>query len=206
MSGENSELQDIKKQFHLLMENYPEVYARYQTSPNLPRAMMAHDKMEADLTALHRRMFAYQASIDKQLEENETSLQNLTTQNSKMNAILSKQEMKVSSMNDVMKEKKTIKMPVRESFNTITGLADEDVPTQSQFYTVDNARLIEISAYYYSIARIVYLLVGIGIVSYFIFERVDSPDSTILADAKMKTDELKNKLIEPSAATTMRLQ
>lgn len=188
------------------MENYPEVYARYQTSPNLPRAMMAHDKMEADLTALHRRMFAYQASIDKQLEENETSLQNLTTQNSKMNAILSKQEMKVSSMNDVMKEKKTIKMPVRESFNTITGLADEDVPTQSQFYTVDNARLIEISAYYYSIARIVYLLVGIGIVSYFIFERVDSPDSTILADAKMKTDELKNKLIEPSAATTMRLQ
>ena len=201
MTANNDELQDIKKQFHLIMENYPKVYANFKVNPNLPSAMMEHDKMEANLTALYRRMFAYQASIEKQLEVRGADLQQLTNQNSKLNIMLSKGEMALASMNNVMVQKKTIKMPVRESFDTISGLADEDVPTQSQLYTVDNARSIEISSYYYSIARIVYLLVGISIVSYFIFQRVDSPDSTILADAKMKADELKSKVIEPATTT-----
>lgn len=197
----NSELKDIKKQFYFIMENYPAVYANYKINPNLPSAIMAHDKMEADLTALHRRMFAYKAAVEKQLEEHEDTLQKLTTENSNLNIRLSTQEMTLASMNNAMNDKKTIKMPVRESFSTITGLAENDVPTQSQLDTVDNARSIEISSYYYSIARVVYLLVGISIVSYFIFQKVDSPDSTILADAKVKADELKSKVVEPITTT-----
>lgn len=196
MNANNAELNDIKNQFHLIMENYPTVYANYKMNPNLPSAMMAHDKMESNLTALYRRMFAYQASIEKQLEEHESGLHDLTNENSNLTAMVAKREMSVASTNE-MRKKKTVKMPVRESFETITGLADGDVPTPNQISMVDDARAIEKSAYYYSIARIIYLLVGISIVSYFIFQRVGSPDSTILADAKMKADELKNRIIQP---------
>jgi hypothetical protein len=200
MTENNAELNDIKKQFYIIMENYPKVYANYKMNPRLPSAMTEHDKMEANLTAMYRRMFAHQASIDKQLEEHDTDLQKLTTQNAKLNSMLSTQEMTLASMNNTMNDnKKIIKMPIRESFDTITGLANDDAPTQNQLYTVDNARSIEISSYYHSIARIVYLLVGITVVAYFIFKRVDSPDSTILADAKMKADEIKNKVVQPAA-------
>lgn len=194
----NAELDDIKKQFNFIMENYPAVYANYKLNPQLPSAMTAHDKMESNLTALYRRMFAYQAAIEKQLEEHENGLHDLTNQNSNLNTRLAKREMSLASTKETMGNKKTVKMPLRESFETITGLADEDVPTPNQISIVDDARTIEKSAYYYSIARIVYLLTGISIVSYFIFQRVGSPESTILADAKMKANELKNKVIQPA--------
>jgi hypothetical protein len=64
MTANKSELDDIKNQFYLIMENYPEVYANYKMNPHLSSAMMAH---ESRLTELYRRMFAYQASIDKQM-------------------------------------------------------------------------------------------------------------------------------------------
>ena len=57
---------------------------------------------------------------------------------------------------------------------------------------VEEAKTIEKTAYMYSIARIVYLLVGIVVVSYFVLQTVGGPDSTILTDAKMKADQVKN--------------
>ena len=202
MTANKSELDDIKNQFHLIMERYPEVYANYKMNPHLPSAMSAHDKMESRLTALYRRMFAYQASIDKQMEENDSGLQNLTVQNSNLNTMLARKELNLASTNETKSKKKIVRMPLREGFETITGLAGDDAPTPNQISMVDDARAIEKSAYYYSIARIVYLLAGISVVSYFIFKRVGAPDSTILADAKMKVDELKNKVVQPAEVNT----
>lgn len=198
MTANNAELDDIKNQFHLIMENYPTIYANYKMNPHLPSAMVAHDKMESNLTSLYRRMFAYQASIDKQLEEHETGLHELTNQNSNLNTMLARRELSLASTNE-MSKKKSVKMPLRESFETITGLAQEDAPTPNQISMVDDARAIEKSAYYYSIARVIYLLAGITVISYFIFQRVGSPESTILADTKTKAIELKNKVVPTPA-------
>jgi hypothetical protein len=65
---------------------------------------------------------------------------------------------------------------------------------------VRHANTIENSVYYYSIARIIYLVVGISVVSYFIFQTIGAPDSTILADVKMKADQLKSQVqaIQPT--------
>lgn len=207
MTDNSAELDDIKNQFNLIMESYPTIYANYKMNPHLPSAMMAHDKMESNLTALYRRMFAYQASIDKQLEEHDAGLHDLTIQNSKLNTVLARRELNLASTNE-MRKKKSVKMPVRESFETITGLADEDAPTPNQISLVDHARAIEKSAYNYSIVRIVYLFVGIIIISYFIFQRIGSPESTILADAKMKAVELKNRVVPalPLAPTMVQNQ
>ena len=46
----------------------------------------------------------------------------------------------------------------------------------------------------YAIFRIIYLVVGIVTVSYFVYQTVGSPDSTLLADAKLKADQLKTNL------------
>jgi hypothetical protein len=200
MTANKSELDDIKNQFYLIMENYPEVYANYKMNPHLSSAMMAH---ESRLTELYRRMFAYQASIDKQMEENDSGLQNLTVQNSNLNTMLERKKLNLASTNETKGKKKIVRMPLREGFETITGLAGDDTPTPNQISMVDDARAIEKSAYYYSIARIVYLLAGISVVSYFIFKRVGASDSTILADAKMKVDELKNKVVQPAAVNSL---
>jgi len=191
-----TELDDIKKQFHLIMENYPAVYANFKLNPKLPSAMSEHDRMESNLTALYRRMFAYQASIDKQLEEHASELNELTNVNSRLNTTLAKREMSLTSTKKVMGDP-TQMTPLKESFETITGLAQNDAPTLNQISLADNAKTIEKSVYYYSIARIIYLLAGIGIVSYFIFQTLGAPESTILADAKLKAVELKNQVIQP---------
>ena len=195
-ANDTAMLDDIKNHFNLVMENYPTVYADYKMNPHLPSAMTAHDKMESNLTSIYRRMFSYQADIDKQMEEKESGLSALTTQNSKLNTMLATRKM-VSKKNAMAK--KSVKMPLKESFQTITGLAEDNTiapndntiaPNQNKISLVKNAELIEKSMYYYNIARIIYLLVGIIIVSYFIFKTIGSPESTILADAKMKADEL----------------
>jgi hypothetical protein len=63
-----NELSDIKTQFYAIAEKYPAVYANYKANPNLPSAMKDHDKMESTLTALYRRMFAFQAGVEKGME------------------------------------------------------------------------------------------------------------------------------------------
>jgi len=63
--------------------------------------------------------------------------------------------------------------------------------TTDEISLVSEARDIEMKSYFYAISRIVYLFVGIFMVSYFIFQTVGMPDSTILNDAKIKADQIK---------------
>jgi len=63
--------------------------------------------------------------------------------------------------------------------------------TANEISLVSEARDIEMKSYFYAISRIVYLFVGIFMVSYFIFQTVGMPDSTILNDAKIKAEQIK---------------
>jgi hypothetical protein len=176
------ELKDIHKQFHLIMEHYAKVYANFKMHPNLTSAMSAHDKTEANLVLLYRRMFVAQAAVDKQLEDAQTTVNGLTTHNTTLSKALLTQEKSLASL------KTMPQMPVRESF-----ISSDDTPTPNQLSMVRHAKAIENSVYYYSIARIIYLVVGISVVSYFIFQTIGEPTSTILADVKMKADQLKSQ-------------
>lgn len=199
--AEITELSDIKTQFYAIVENYSAVYANYKANPNLPSAMKDHDKMESNLTALYRRMFAFQAGVEKGMEQLESRLNESTNDNAKLNAIWAK---RVASINgkDAMIVKRA---PVRESF-VVSGLGG-DGPSPVEMSMVDEARSIEKTAYAHSIARIVYLLVGIAVVSYFILQTVGDPNSTILTDAKIKAEQLRNNLSQMKYdAQTMRPQ
>ena len=85
-----NELSDIKTQFYAIVENYPAIYANYKANPNLPSAMNDHDQMESKLTSLYRRMFAFQAAVEKELEQHENALNQLTNDNLNLNATLAR--------------------------------------------------------------------------------------------------------------------
>jgi hypothetical protein len=187
-----NELSDIKTHFYALMEPYSTVYANYKVNPNLPSAADAYNKMEANLTSLYRRMFTFQAGVEKDLGQHEDTVNDLTNENSKLNAMLARNAGLLNS-----KLAMTPKAAVQESFTTVTGLGDPATPpSPNQISLASEARSIEKTAYTYSIARIVYLSLGIFIISYFIFQTVGGPNSTILADAKLKADQLKNTITE----------
>lgn len=217
------DLSDLKTQFYALMENYPTVYANYKVTPKLPSVMQDHDKIESGLTSLHRRMFAFQAGVEKELDQHETTVTGLTSKNAKLNAMLARKNSSLESKDALMRTNAT----VHEPFTTINGLSQlsgcildsagnptncpcveagssscsgkckESCPvTTNQISLVAEAKSIEKSAYMYSIGRIVYLLTGITIISYFIFQTVGSPNSIILADVKIKAEQLKNNLTE----------
>ena len=198
---DKDELKDIHAHFHLIMEHYPKVYADFKLNPTLPSAMSAHDKMESNLILLYRRMFVFQAAVDKQLEDHETTMNALTIENTKTNTALVNQEKSLASLKTMPQMPQ---MPVKETF--ITGVGDTpSPPTPNQISMVRHAKDIENSVYYYSIARIIYLLVGISTVSYFIFQTIGASESTILADVKMKATQLKNQAqaIQPIQSNPM---
>jgi len=82
-------------------------------------------------------------------------------------------------------------MPGSNTCNTACGA--KCPATVDQISLVSEAQDIEKRAYIYAISRIVYLFVGIAMVSFFVFQTVRSPDSTILNDAKLKTAQITNK-------------
>jgi len=67
-------------------------------------------------------------------------------------------------------------------------------PSDATRSLVVEAANIEKRAYIHAVCRIIYLIIAICIVVYFIFQTVGSADSTILYDARMKTDQLKTGL------------
>jgi hypothetical protein len=176
------------------MEPYSTVYANYKVNPNLPSAADAYNQMEANLTSLHRRMFAFQAGVENDLGQHEDTVNDLTNENSKLNAMIARKGGSLDSKYTLI----TPKAAVQESFVTVSGsLGDPSVtPSPNQISMVSEVRSIEKTAYKYSIGRIIYLSLGIMIISYFIFQTVGGPDSTILADAKIKADQLKTTLTE----------
>lgn len=219
-----NQLDDIKTQFYATMENYPTMFANFKASPNLPSARDAHDKTEAALTSLHRRMFAFQAALEKALDENENEAGQLTTQGAKLNAMVARRTAVLNNKTEMMTPQSVSggKSIVLESF--VSGLASRQLPGCSldpignptncpcvetgantcsakcgsscpasgiQLSLVAEARDIEKREYIYAIFRIMYLVVGIAMVSYFVYQTVGSPDSAVLKDAKIKAELLK---------------
>jgi hypothetical protein len=176
----DNELHDIKLQFDAIMDNYPAVYANHKANPNLPSAMKDHDKMEAKLTALYRRMFAFQAGVEKELDHHESVMTDSTNDNVRLNAILAKKS--------AILDGKDALIAMQEPFTVRQD--PTSTPSPIQISMVEEAKTIERTAYMYSIARIVYLLAGIVVVSYFVLQTVAGPDSAILADAKTKAEQL----------------
>jgi hypothetical protein len=214
-----NELSDIRTHFYTTVERYPAVHANHNANPHLPSAMKDHDKMEANLTALHRRMFAFQAGVEKELDQHESAMNAHTNDNVRLNSMLAKRTANIDSSDALIKEPFTVRQlpgcsldpsgnpincPCVDPYESSCSSKCKSCPaTTNQISMVEEAKTIERTAYMYSIARIVYLLVGIVVVSYFVLQTVGGPDSTILADAKMKADQLRNLYAQQEPPKTM---
>lgn len=210
-----SELDDIKTQFYAIMENYPTVYANFKANPSLPTARDAHDKADAALTSLHRRMFTFQSALERALDENETAVGDLTVAGARLNAKVARRTAVLNNKNAIMEspnvvesfvtrqlpgctldtDSKPINCPcVEAGASTCSSKCSSCPATALQLSLVAEVRDIEKRQYIYAIFRIVYLVVGIAMVSYFVAQTVGSPDSTIIDDAKNKAEQLKQNI------------
>ena len=217
----STELDDIRTHFYAIMENYPTIYANFKANPDLPSARDAHAKTEAALTALHHRMFAFKSALEKALDENESAVGQLTVEGARLNATLARRTA-VLNNKDAMMVPPQNKSIVLESFvtrqlpgcktdasgsgnpincpcveagaNTCSAKCTGCPASSNQLSLVAEARDIEKRQYIYAIFRIIYLVVGIAMVSYFVYQTVGSPDSTLLADAKLKAEQLKTNI------------
>jgi hypothetical protein len=217
----SAQLDDIRTHFYAIMENYPTIYANFKANPDLPSARDAHAKTDAALTALHHRMFAFKSALEKALDENESAVGQLTVEGARLNATLARRTA-VLNNKDAMMVPPQNKSIVLESFvtrqlpgcsmktdasgnpincpcveagvSTCSAKCTGCPASSNQLSLVAEARDIEKRQYIYAIFRIIYLVVGIAMVSYFVYQTVGSPDSTILEDAKLKAEQLKTKL------------
>ena len=208
-----SELDDIKTQFYAIMENYPTVYANFKANPSLPTARDAHDKTDAALTSLHRRMFTFQSALERALDENETAVGDLTVAGARLNAKVARRTAILNNKNAIMESPNVVEsfvtrqLPgcdndnkptncpcVEAGANTCSSKCSSCPATALQLSLVAEVRDIEKRQYIYAIFRIVYLVVGIAMVSYFVAQTVGSPDSTIIDDAKNKAEQLKQNI------------
>lgn len=189
------ELADIKKQFYSLMENYPTVYANYKVNPS---AADAYKNLETNLTSLDNRMFTFQKGIEKELDEREATVNTLTSENAKLNAMLAKQTSSLDGQDALMVQEPfgTMNMyqlpgcnagktncPCVDETGTCPASCSKCYPTPNQISMVDEAKSIEKTTYLYSIMRIIYLLLVIGLISYFIYKMVGPTPSPSSADA-----------------------
>ena len=188
-SATANELSDIKTQFYARVEKYAAVYANYMANPNLPSAMNDHDQMESKLTSLYRRMFAFQAAVEKELEQHDNTLNQLTNANSNLNARLAKINASLDGKNAMIVKNDTLKDSVM-----VSGLGD-DLPVQISI--VEESKSIEKTAYVYSIARIVYLVIGIAIVSYFILKTVRGTGSLSASSASNPPNAMLKRYEQP---------
>ena len=211
-----SELDDIKTQFYAIMENYPTVYANFKANPSLPTARDAYDKTDAALTSLHRRMFTFQSALERALDENETTVGDLTVAGARLNAKVARRTAVLNNKNAIMESPNVVESFVTRQLPGCNPTTDGKPPancpcveagastcsatcpscpaSSNQLSLVAEARDIEKRQYIYAIFRIIYLVVGIAMVSYFVYQTVGSPDSTLLADAKLKAEQLKTNI------------
>ena len=227
-----AELNDIKTQFYAIMEDYPTMYANFKVSPDLPSVRDKHDKTDAALTSLHRRMFTFKAALEKELDQNEDTMVNLSAKGAQLNA-------RTARRTAILDNKTTMLPPSNSGANAsasaspnivvlepfVSGLGNQlqgcnfnasgvatncpcveagqnkcstkckNCPASAnQLSLVAAAHDIEKKAYIYAIFRIIYLIIGICTVSYFVYQTVEGPDSTILEDAKAKADQLKTEM------------
>ena len=217
-------LTDIKTQFDNLMENYPTVYANYNVNPNLPGAADAHAAMQANLTSLYARMNTFSGGLQAELDQRETAVNTLTSENSRLNAILARQTASLDSKNafmmtDTMVYKPFTNMgglpqlpactfdasggapqncPCVDSTASCPASCKESCPaTTNQISMGDEAKSIEKTTYLYSILRVIYLLLGIGLISYFIYKMVGPSASSSASASSSSPSPSPSPSIEP---------
>ena len=210
------ELNDIKMQFYVLMEKYPQTYSNFKMTPNLPSARDAHDRMDAELTKLYGRMFLFRGTMEKKQNDNEAAIAKLAQESAGLNAEFEERTASLNSKNALMSQ-----MPftvgsgsdvsVIESFTsrqlpgcnasrsncpcveteqtTCSAMCSNCPANPNQRSLVVESASIAKRAYIYAVFRIIYLLIGICVVSYFIYQLVRSPDSVVLNDARQFTNQ-----------------
>ena len=214
-----NELNDIKMQFYVLMEKYPQTYTNFKMTPNLPSARDAHDRMDAELTKLYGRMFLFRGTMEKKQNDNEAAIAKLAQESAGLNAEFEERTASLNSKNALMSQMpftvgSDSDVSVIESFTTIRQLpgcvinADgsrkcpcvdpgqtecssfcPNCPDANQRSLVTESASIAKRAYIHAVCRIIYLLIGICVVSYFIYQLVRSPDSVVLNDARQFTNQ-----------------
>jgi len=98
------ELNDIKMQFYVLMEKYPQTYANFKMTPNLPSARDAHDRMDAELTKLYGRMFLFRGTMEKKQNDNEAAIAKLAQESAGLNAEFEERTASLNSKNALMSQ------------------------------------------------------------------------------------------------------
>jgi hypothetical protein len=98
------ELNDIKMQFYALMEKYPQTYANFKMTPNLPSARDAHDRMDAELTKLYGRMFLFRGTMEKRQNDNEAAIAKLAQESAGLNAEFEERTASLNSKNALMSQ------------------------------------------------------------------------------------------------------
>ena len=98
------ELADIKMQFYVLMEKYPQTYANFKMTPNLPSARDAHDRMDAELTKLYGRMFLFRGTMEKKQNDNEAAIAKLAQESAGLNAEFEERTASLNSKNALMSQ------------------------------------------------------------------------------------------------------
>ena len=211
------ELADIKMQFYVLMEKYPQTYANFKMTPNLPSARDAHDRMDAELTKLYGRMFLFRGTMEKKQNDNEAAIAKLARESTGLNAEFEERTASLNSKNALMSQmpftvgsgsdvsvieaftqlpgckKNTSNVntncPCVESEQTTCSASCGNCPnTNARSLVVESASIAK-RAYIHAVCRILYLLIGICVVSYFIYQLVRSPDSVVLNDARAFTNK-----------------
>lgn len=233
------ELDDIKTQFHAIMENYPKIYAQLKMTPDLPSAREARDKTDAALASLHNRMFVFKAAMEKKQDENEETMDQLAKKGARLNAILARKTAILNNKDQTMSSmpltaRSDTRVTVMEPFISMSGLSGlssqlpgcvlesgnptncpcvksgenvctaecnkmEDKTKRCQPSIANRSLVVEAAnmekrAYIHAVCHIIYLVIGICILTYLVLKTVNSPDSTILYDARAKAEQLKTGL------------
>ena len=176
------DLSDLKTQFHAIMEPYPTVYANYKVNPDLPSASDAYNKLEEKLKSLHRRMFTFQDAVETGLDQGETDTNELTGKNARLNAKLARK----TAFNQ-----NAVELTTGTSVNSYTPSPNPTAtPSPNQISLVSDAKSIEKTDYIYSILRIIYLLLGIFLISYFIYKTVGKSDIISASTSKYNANVL----------------
>lgn len=185
----DSELNDIINHFSAATENYSQVYADYKMMPNNPNAETEYNKKNKTLQTLYDRMFRFKANLDKKMKDSYETLE----QKTKENSIALAKKARNDSINQTINEtaNQMIQSPENfiETFEPAKNIDDERVQTGKRIYII-------------AILNIIYILIGILVISFFIYRLVKQSDSVIINDIKTKAEGIKDKVLPSNSLET----
>lgn len=185
----DSELNDIINHFSAATENYSQVYADYKMMPNNPNAETEYNKKNKTLQTLYDRMFRFKANLDKKMKDSYETLE----QKTKENSIALAKKARTDSINQTINEtaNQMIQSPENfiETFEPAKNIDDERVQTGKRIYII-------------AILNIIYILIGILVISFFIYRLVKQSDSVIINDIKTKAEGIKDKVLPSNSLET----